>query len=74
MPPRGERLFLALALLLLVLVPGLDALRTLGDGNGADALDAAVELNASNFDSVLKESPLKFAVVEFFASCDTSCY
>ncbi|RWV80945.1 hypothetical protein GW17_00057698 [Ensete ventricosum] len=68
MPPRGERLFLALALLLLVLVPGLDALRTLGDGNGADALDAAVELNASNFDSVLKESPLKFAVVEFFAS------
>ncbi|CAL9162036.1 unnamed protein product, partial [Musa hybrid cultivar] len=72
MPPPGRRLFLALALPLLLL-PGLDALRTLGDGSGADAPDAAVELNASNFDSVLKESPLKFAVVEFFASWCPAC-
>ncbi|XP_064959871.1 sulfhydryl oxidase 1-like isoform X1 [Musa acuminata AAA Group] len=74
MPPPGRRLFLALALaLLFLLVPGLDALRTLGDGSGADVPDAAVELNASNFDSVLKESPLKFAVVEFFASWCPAC-
>ncbi|WJX15012.1 Sulfhydryl oxidase 1 [Trifolium repens] len=36
------------------------------DQTGADH-DYAVELNATNFDSVLKDTPATFAVVEFFA-------
>ncbi|WOL17559.1 sulfhydryl oxidase 1-like isoform X1 [Canna indica] len=69
MPDPGRtRLLLIVALFLL---PGLDALRTLVDSG--DIRDAAVELNASNFESFLKESPLKFAVVEFFASWCPAC-
>lgn len=33
----------------------------------ADHPDYAVELNATNFDAVLKDTPATFAVVEFFA-------
>ena len=40
-------------------------LRLLGDG-GRDA-DAAVDLNSTNFDDVLKSSPTSYAIVEFFA-------
>jgi thiol oxidase len=36
------------------------------DQTGADH-DYAVELNATNFDSVLKDTPATFAIVEFFA-------
>lgn len=33
----------------------------------ADQKDKAIELNTTNFDSVLKDTPAKYAVVEFFA-------
>jgi hypothetical protein len=33
----------------------------------SDQKDKAVELNTTNFDSVLKDTPAKYAVVEFFA-------
>ena len=36
-------------------------------GENADQKDRAVELNSSNFDSVLRDTPAKYAVVEFFA-------
>ncbi|XP_074588316.1 sulfhydryl oxidase 1-like [Curcuma longa] len=71
MPPTGNGFLLVLSLSFL-LCSGLDALRALGDRSG-DVADAAVELNASNFRSFLKESPLKFAVVEFFASWCPAC-
>uniref|UniRef100_A0A7N0UBD8 Sulfhydryl oxidase n=1 Tax=Kalanchoe fedtschenkoi TaxID=63787 RepID=A0A7N0UBD8_KALFE len=35
--------------------------------------DAAVDLNATNFDSVLKETPASFAIVEFFAHWCPAC-
>lgn len=38
-----------------------------GKSGGGDHPDYAVELNATNFDAVLKETPATFAVVEFFA-------
>lgn len=41
-------------------------LRDIGGGN-ADQKDKAVELNTTNFDSVLHDTPAKYAVVEFFA-------
>lgn len=66
MPRTGSGFLLILSLSFL-LCSGPAALRELGDRSG-DVADAAVELNASNFRSYLKESPLKFAVVEFFAS------
>ncbi|KAK1302609.1 Sulfhydryl oxidase 1 [Acorus calamus] len=47
-------------------------LRSLGDGR-KDHHDAAVELNSSNFDSVLLVSPASFAVVEFFAHWCPAC-
>ncbi|XP_008787608.2 sulfhydryl oxidase 1-like isoform X2 [Phoenix dactylifera] len=51
--------------------PSRSLLRTLGDG--PDLPDAAVDLNSSNFDRVLKESPAAFAVVEFFAHWCPAC-
>ncbi|RWW12302.1 hypothetical protein GW17_00024041 [Ensete ventricosum] len=46
-----------------------EALRSVSDGTDlrTDLPDATVELNSSNFDRVLKESPASFAIVEFFA-------
>lgn len=41
-------------------------LRDIG-GNIADQKDNAVELNATNFDSVFLETPAKYAILEFFA-------
>lgn len=41
-------------------------LRTVADKNG-DSQDYAVDLNATNFDAVLRDTPATFAVVEFFA-------
>ncbi|KAK7280374.1 hypothetical protein RJT34_25438 [Clitoria ternatea] len=41
--------------------------------SGGDHPDYAVELNASNFDAVLKETPATFAVVEFFAHWCPAC-
>lgn len=41
-------------------------LRAIDDKNG-DPRDYAVDLNATNFDAVLRETPANFAVVEFFA-------
>lgn len=41
-------------------------LRTVPDKNG-DSEDYAVDLNATNFDAVLRDTPATFAVVEFFA-------
>lgn len=35
--------------------------------NGAGAVDYAVELNGTNFDGVLRDTPASFSVVEFFA-------
>lgn len=37
------------------------------DGKNEEKPDYAVELNATNFDAVLKETPATYAVVEFFA-------
>ena len=41
-------------------------LREVND-NGGDHPDYAVELNVTNFDTVLKDTPATYAVVEFFA-------
>lgn len=41
-------------------------LRDIGSNN-ADQKDNALELNATNFDSVFQDSPAKYAVLEFFA-------
>ncbi|XP_027365384.1 sulfhydryl oxidase 2 isoform X3 [Abrus precatorius] len=41
--------------------------------NGGDHPDYAVELNATNFDAVLKDTPATFAVVEFFAHWCPAC-
>lgn len=35
--------------------------------SGVGAVDYAVELNATNFDAVLRDTPASFSVVEFFA-------
>lgn len=40
-------------------------LRAINDG--VDQPDFAVDLNATNFDEVLKDTPATYAVVEFFA-------
>ncbi|KAL6618828.1 hypothetical protein ACP70R_033967 [Stipagrostis hirtigluma subsp. patula] len=73
----AARVLLALA----VVAASLDAsaaLRSLGVRAGAGAAgasadgDAAVDLNATNFDAILKASPESFAVVEFFAHCSFS--
>lgn len=37
------------------------------DDNKGDLRDYVVDLNARNFDVVLKDTPANFAVVEFFA-------
>lgn len=37
------------------------------DNDKSEKPDYAVELNATNFDSVLSETPAAYAVVEFFA-------
>lgn len=47
-------------------------LRAIGGENG-DPRDLAVDLNATNFDSVLKDTPATFAVVEFFAHWCPAC-
>ncbi|KAL6609524.1 hypothetical protein ACP70R_039493 [Stipagrostis hirtigluma subsp. patula] len=75
----AARVLLALA----VVAASLDAcaaLRSLGvragagaAGAGADG-DAAVDLNATNFDAFLKASPESFAVVEFFAHWKSMLY
>ncbi|RZR97590.1 hypothetical protein BHM03_00026815 [Ensete ventricosum] len=56
-------------LLLILRMPAGEALRSVSDGTDlrTDLPDATVELNSSNFDRVLKESPASFAIVEFFA-------
>ncbi|XP_047307769.1 sulfhydryl oxidase 2-like isoform X2 [Impatiens glandulifera] len=41
--------------------------------NAGDRPDFAVDLNASNFDSTLKESPATYAIVEFFANWCPAC-
>ncbi|XP_010554001.1 PREDICTED: sulfhydryl oxidase 2 isoform X2 [Tarenaya hassleriana] len=47
-------------------------LRDIGGGN-ADQKDYAVELNFTNFDSVLHDTPARYAVVEFFAHWCPAC-
>ncbi|OVA14526.1 Erv1/Alr [Macleaya cordata] len=41
--------------------------------SGPDPPDAAVDLNITNFDSVLSDSPASFAIVEFFAHWCPAC-
>jgi len=50
--------------------PGRSILREVHDNDqtGTTDHDYAVELNATNFDAVLKDTPSTFAVVEFFAN------
>lgn len=43
-------------------------LRSLGDKEKKVEVDHAVELNATNFDAVLRDTPATYAVVEFFAN------
>lgn len=40
-------------------------LRAVGGNDGS--VDYGVELNVTNFDAVLKDTPAAFAIVEFFA-------
>nr|KJB30849.1 hypothetical protein B456_005G163600 [Gossypium raimondii] len=40
---------------------------------GSDPKDYAVELNATNFDAVLKDTPATYAIVEFFAHWCPAC-
>ncbi|KAK4720518.1 hypothetical protein R3W88_010751 [Solanum pinnatisectum] len=42
-------------------------------GQDGEKPDFAVELNATNFDSVLKETPAPYAIVEFFAHWSPAC-
>ncbi|WOK93034.1 sulfhydryl oxidase 2-like isoform X2 [Canna indica] len=63
--------FLLSLLLLTLRLPGPEAVRSFGDGTHQS--DAAMDLNSSNFDSVLKESPANFAIVEFFAHWCPAC-
>ncbi|MCL7031043.1 hypothetical protein MKW94_016453, partial [Papaver nudicaule] len=46
-------------------------LRVINDGT--DLPDAAVDLNTTNFESVLKDTPASFAIVEFFAHWCPAC-
>ncbi|KAL8142038.1 hypothetical protein V2J09_015070 [Rumex salicifolius] len=46
-------------------------LRTISDNS--DLPDVAVDLNSSNFDSVLRDTPANFAIVEFFAHWCPAC-
>ncbi|KAL2324188.1 hypothetical protein Fmac_023246 [Flemingia macrophylla] len=50
-------------------------LRVVNDNakSGGDHPDYALELNATNFDAVLKDSPATYAVVEFFANWCPAC-
>ncbi|KAI4385905.1 hypothetical protein MLD38_003893 [Melastoma candidum] len=47
-------------------------LRAVGGGDGG-VVEYGVELNASNFDAVLKDTPASFSVVEFFAHWCPAC-
>ncbi|XP_016685674.2 sulfhydryl oxidase 2 isoform X1 [Gossypium hirsutum] len=47
-------------------------LREIGTG-GSDPKDYGVELNATNFDGVLKDTPATYAIVEFFAHWCPAC-
>ena len=42
-------------------------LRDIGNAIAGDQKDNAFELNATNFDSVFRDTPAKYAVLEFFA-------
>ena len=42
-------------------------LRDIGNAIADDQKDNAIELNATNFDSVFRDTPAKYAVLEFFA-------
>lgn len=55
--------------------PGRSILREVHDNDqtGTTDHDYAVELNATNFDAVLKDTPATFAVVEFFANWCPAC-
>ncbi|XP_007045061.2 PREDICTED: sulfhydryl oxidase 2 isoform X1 [Theobroma cacao] len=44
-----------------------------GGGGGSDPKDYAVELNITNFDEVLKDTPATYAIVEFFAHWCPAC-
>ncbi|XP_019426511.1 PREDICTED: sulfhydryl oxidase 2-like isoform X2 [Lupinus angustifolius] len=48
-------------------------LREVSDNNKSDHPDYAVELNSTNFDDVLKDTPDTYAVVEFFAHWCPAC-
>ncbi|KAE9589393.1 putative thiol oxidase [Lupinus albus] len=48
-------------------------LREINNNDKSDHPDYAVELNATNFDDVLKDTPATFAVVEFFAHWCPAC-
>lgn len=43
-------------------------LRAVGGRVGDGSVEYGVELNASNFDAELKDTPASFAIVEFFAN------
>lgn len=42
-------------------------LRDINTNNNLDQIDFAVDLNSTNFDAVLKDTPATFSIVEFFA-------
>ncbi|XP_019164814.1 PREDICTED: sulfhydryl oxidase 2-like isoform X2 [Ipomoea nil] len=48
-------------------------LRAISDESAAGSRDYAVDLNATNFDAVLSETPATYAIVEFFAHWCPAC-
>ncbi|XWS34527.1 hypothetical protein CRYUN_Cryun21dG0046200 [Craigia yunnanensis] len=49
-------------------------LREIGNNNGgSDPKDYAIELNVTNFDGVLKDTPATYTIVEFFAHWCPAC-
>lgn len=42
-------------------------LRAISNNQDSEKPDFGVELNATNFDTVLKDTPAPYAIVEFFA-------
>ncbi|KAG6511525.1 hypothetical protein ZIOFF_029593 [Zingiber officinale] len=67
----ADGVFLFSLLVLILGARGLEAVRSVGEG--ADLPDAAVDLNVSDFETALRESPASFAVVEFFAHWCPAC-
>ncbi|XP_050372522.1 sulfhydryl oxidase 2 isoform X1 [Argentina anserina] len=66
-------LFLSLLAVTLSSPGSRSILRAVNSGPAADLRDYAVDLNVTNFDAVLRDTPATYAVVEFFAHWCPAC-